>query len=159
MDLVNGGDLIDVEASPLLDRAAHHAESHPHERARNGYLLLLYQLQHELSQLGKWAVHNLPGVQEQDDHYMQYRSVFLELPSQLLEGTAHQQTTKRIIQLAGQGPMHNTGHVSRLMPVKMVTLACTTFVALQYCEDRLQQLRQQKACSVGVKVSRHCAFW
>ena len=59
MDLINWGNLINVEASPLLDRAAHHGESNTHQRARDWDLLLLYQLQHEFSELGKWTVHNL----------------------------------------------------------------------------------------------------
>lgn len=71
MNLINWGNLINTEASPLLNRAAHHAESDAHQRAWNWNLLLLHQLQHELSQLGKRAVHNLSKTIHKCTLYLQ----------------------------------------------------------------------------------------
>ena len=59
---INGGDCVDVEVGTLLDRAAHHAQGHLVQGAGDGQPLLLYQLQHQIRQLGEWTVQNLqPG--------------------------------------------------------------------------------------------------
>ena len=58
-DNVDGGDVVYVEVGALPDRALHHRESHAHEGAGDGQLLLLSQLDHEVLQPRKGAVHNL----------------------------------------------------------------------------------------------------
>lgn len=56
---VDGGHVVDVEVGALLHRALHHGQRHAHEGARDGQLLLLCQLHHQILQPREWAVHNL----------------------------------------------------------------------------------------------------
>jgi hypothetical protein len=58
-DAVEGGHIVDVEAGPFPDRAPHHAQGYFHKRFGDGQLLLVHQLNHQLRQPRKGAVHHL----------------------------------------------------------------------------------------------------
>lgn len=64
LDDINRRDRVNVEVSTLLDRATHHAQSHLVERAWNWESLLLYQLKHQICQLGEWTVQHLQPSKE-----------------------------------------------------------------------------------------------